>query len=137
MKKLKDFLLKNNASSDIFDFAKDLTLQEFLNTCDKGNWILWLFENTSYKKNMKLKNQVTLRCFLVCRDLERYSKKENQALDAIKCVDNDGSTLTSFDVQMSIEDNSVNYTERSNLQKITADICRKHLPFEIWNQSKI
>ena len=43
MKKLKEFLKRNNACEDGFDFAKDLTLEEFLNTCQRGDWILWLF----------------------------------------------------------------------------------------------
>lgn len=40
---LKEFLEKNNACKDGFDFAKDLTLEQFLNTCQRGDWILWLF----------------------------------------------------------------------------------------------
>ena len=43
MKTLKKFLEKNGACKDGFDFAKDLTLEQFLNTCDRGDWILWLF----------------------------------------------------------------------------------------------
>lgn len=43
MKTLKDFLEKNNACLDGFEFAKDLTLEQFLKTCERGDWILWLF----------------------------------------------------------------------------------------------
>ena len=47
MKTLKEFLEKNNACEDGFDFAKDLTLEQFLSTCQRGDWILWLFARTN------------------------------------------------------------------------------------------
>ena len=47
MKTLEEFLIKNRACEDGFDFAKDLTLEEFLNTCRRGDWILWLFARTN------------------------------------------------------------------------------------------
>jgi hypothetical protein len=43
MKILKEFLLEHKACDPGFKFAKDLTLEEFLNTCERGDWILWLF----------------------------------------------------------------------------------------------
>ena len=42
-KTLKEFLKKRVACEDGYKFAKDLTLEEFLNTCERGDWILWLF----------------------------------------------------------------------------------------------
>ena len=47
MKTLKTFLEKNNAYKDGFEFAKDLTLEQFLETCQRGDWILWLFAKTN------------------------------------------------------------------------------------------
>ena len=46
-KTLKEFLKKHDACEDGYEFAKDLTLEEFLNTCERGDWILWLFVRTN------------------------------------------------------------------------------------------
>jgi hypothetical protein len=46
-KTLKEFLKKHNACKDGYEFAKDLTLEQFLNTCERGDWILWLFKRTN------------------------------------------------------------------------------------------
>jgi len=46
MKTLKEFLEKSDLKychRGLLNFAKDLTLEEFLNTCERGDWILWLF----------------------------------------------------------------------------------------------
>ena len=42
-KTLKNFLEKHKACEDGYLFAKDLTLEKFLNSCKRGDWILWLF----------------------------------------------------------------------------------------------
>jgi hypothetical protein len=47
MKTLKTFLEKHKACSDSSEFAKDLTLEQFLATCERGDWILWLFAKTN------------------------------------------------------------------------------------------
>ena len=47
MKTLENFLLENGACKEGFDFAKDLTLEQFLKTCPRGDWILWLFAKTN------------------------------------------------------------------------------------------
>jgi len=46
-KTLKDFLKKNKACEDGYIFAKDLSLEEFLETCSRGDWILWLFNKSN------------------------------------------------------------------------------------------
>ena len=46
-KTLKNFLKEHSACSDGYLFAKDLTLQEFLKTCQRGDWILWLFKKSN------------------------------------------------------------------------------------------
>ena len=40
---LKEFLKQHNACEDLYAFAKDLTLEQFHATCQRGDWILWLF----------------------------------------------------------------------------------------------
>ncbi len=46
-KTLKNFLKEHSACSDGYLFAKDLTLQEFLKTCQRGDWSLWLFKKSN------------------------------------------------------------------------------------------
>ena len=47
MKTLENFLKKHKACEGGFEFAKDLTLEQFLETCKRGDWILWLFARTN------------------------------------------------------------------------------------------
>lgn len=111
MKTLEQFLKHHNACSDGYKFAKDLTLEQFLSTCQRGDWILWLFAKT----NPSSIREITLaagHCANTVRHLmEDYYADASAAAYAA-------------------------YARKEN-QKATADICRKYLPLEIWNQSKI
>jgi hypothetical protein len=47
MRLLGDFLMRHEACKDGYLFAKDLTLEQFFQTCERGDWILWLFCRTN------------------------------------------------------------------------------------------
>jgi len=75
MKTLEKFLKDNNACKDVYDFAKNLTLEQFLNTCDRGDWILWLFE----KSNPESSKEITLakaHCANTVRHLMKDESKK-------------------------------------------------------------
>ena len=55
MKTLNEFLINNNATACLYEFAKDLTLKDFCETCQRGDWMLWLFENLQPTKRNKLR----------------------------------------------------------------------------------
>jgi len=184
MKTLKNFLEKHNVCRDGFDFAKDLTLEQFLNTCKRGDWILWLFKRT----NPKSFRQITLakaHCANTVRHLmqdersinavdvaiafgeNRASENELKAAAAYSAaaadaysantaansaysaysaaaaadVDSDSAAAGSAFASYASADAFAAYgaagAARKQNQKLTADICRKYLPLEIWDQSEI
>ena len=114
MKKLKEFLEKNNACEDGFDFAKDLTLEQFLSTCQRGDWILWLFART----NPDSLRELTLAKGHCANTVRELMKDE---------LDSAASAYAAYAAAFA--------AAKVKNQKETADICRKYLPIEIWNQN--
>ena len=78
MKTLKKFLQKNQACEDGFDFAKDLTLEQFLNTCERGDWILWLFA----RMNPSSLRELTL-AKAHCANTVRHLMKDARSIKAV------------------------------------------------------
>ncbi len=82
-KTLNDFLTKHDGYSDVYKFAKDLTLEEFLDTCNRGDWILWLFA----KSNPHSLRELTLakaHCANTARHLMRNQRSKDAVDIAIK-----------------------------------------------------
>ena len=77
-KTLKEFLKKNNACEHGYLFAKDLTLEEFLATCHRGDWILWLFA----KSNPKSIRELTLAKGH-CVNTVRHLMEDERSLRAV------------------------------------------------------
>ena len=78
MKTLKEFLKRNQACEDGFDFAKDLTLEQFLKTCERGDWILWLFA----KMNPDSLRELTL-AKAHCANTVRHLMKDQRSIKAV------------------------------------------------------
>jgi len=178
-KTLKEFLEKNHACKDGFDFAKDLTLEEFLNTCQRGDWILWLFARI----NQNSLRELTLakgHCANTVRELMK-DERSTKAVDVAIAFGENRATLKELkaacanaaarayaaDAADAYADANAAYaayaadddaaaaagayaaaagayaaavdaaTAKKQNQKLTADICRKYLPLEIWNQNLI
>jgi hypothetical protein len=174
MKTLKEFLEKNQACKDGFDFAKDLTLEQFLNTCERGDWILWLFA----KMNPSSLRELTL-AKAHCANTVRHLMKDATSIKAVDVAiafgegkatrkELDDAFDAAFDVAcagaaafdaayaaayaaavaayaayaaanaVSVAAYAAAYASaKKQNQKLTAEICRKYLPLEIWDQSKI
>jgi hypothetical protein len=207
MKTLKEFLIKNHAYEDGFDFAKDLTLEEFLNTCQRGDWILWLF----VRMNPESLRELILakgHCANTVRELMKGERSLNAvdvaiafgegkatreelnaaadaafafaaaadaaafafpaASDAAFAAASDAAyaafaaasaaafaasaaayaafaasaaAFAASDAAFAASDAAAAYAAsdaaKKENQKLTADICRKYLPLEIWNQNLI
>ena len=175
MKTLKEFLEKKHACKDVFDFAKDLTLEQFLNTCQRGDWILWLFA----KLNPQSLRELTLakgHCANTVRALMQDERSTN-AVDVAIAFGEGRATREELDAAVwdayvwaaayaaraaayaawaayaavwaaACADDAAaaawaaaawadaDAAKKEN-QKLTADICRKYLPLEIWNQNLI
>jgi len=169
MKTLKKFLKKHDACKDGFDFAKDLTLEQFLNTCERGDWILWLFARTNPDSLRELELAKGH-----CANTVRHLMKDNRSLRAVDTaiafgegratkeelkVDAAAAAAAAYDAayaaayaaaavaayaaaafaaDAAYADAAAAYAAaKKQNQKLTADICRKYLPLEIWNQSEI
>jgi len=159
MTKLKNFLKKHEACEDGYLFAKDLTLEEFLNTCPRGDWILWLFART----NPDSLKELTLAKGH-CANTVRYLMKDEESVKAVdvaidfgegratRCELDDASSAAAYAASYasssvayaaayavyaassaSASVDAVFYAKKSNQQQ-TADICRKYLPLSIWNE---
>lgn len=79
MKTLGKFLKQYNyQEDDVFEFAKDLTLAQFLETCERGDWILWLFARTNKDDLAKLTEAKAL-----CANTVRHFMKDQRSTQAI------------------------------------------------------
>jgi len=141
---LKRFLEKYHACDDGYEFAKDLTLEQFLNTCERGDWILWLFA----RMNRESLREITLakgHCANTARHLMEEERSKNAVDIAIK-FGNGEATRAELDAAASAADAvaasavavaAYAADARKANQELTADICRKYLPLEIWDQSNL
>lgn len=77
-KTLKDFLKEHDACRDGYLFAKDLTLEQFLNSCERGDWILWLFA----KSNPDSLRELTLAKGH-CANTVRHLMKDARSISAV------------------------------------------------------
>jgi len=185
MKTLKEFLKKHNACEDGYLFAKDFTLEQFLNNCERGDWILWLFARSN-PRNKELRTLIAGHCANTVRHLmenERskeavdmaikygegkatrkqlddayaaayaayaayaaanaaaaaaaaaanaayaaYAAANAAAAAAANAADAADAAAAAYDAYA-----ATNAAARKKNQKLTADICRKYLPIEIWN----
>lgn len=137
MKTLKEFLEKNQFCKGGFDFAKDLTLKQFLKTCQRGDWILWLF----VRMNPDSLRELTL-AKAHCANTVRHLMKDERSIKAVDVAIAFGEgkatrkeLYDAADAAFAAADAAAR--KQNQNQKQTADICRKYLPIEIWDQSKI
>ena len=162
MKTLKEFLEKNRACKDGFDFAKDLTLEEFLNTCERGDWILWLFARTNadslrgltlakaycantVRELMKDERSIKAIDVAIAFGEGKATRKELDAAAFAATFAADAAYATAayanaayvaYATARAVSSLAGNAARKQN-EKQTADICRKYLPLEIWNQNLI
>ena len=117
-----------------------MTLEQFLNTCKRGDWILWLFA----RMNPDSLRELTLAKGH-CANTVRHLMKDQRSIKAFDVAiafgegkatrkELDDADAAAFDADAA--DVAFAAARKQN-QKKAADICRKYLPLEIWNQSKI
>lgn len=150
MKTLKEFLIKHEACEDGYEFAKDMTLEEFLEKCDRGDWIMWLFARTN-PDSVRERTLAAGHCANTVRHLIKDKRIRDTVDAAIEFgegkiaeeeLDKAGNAAAwaAADAGVAADaDADADYAcaaEKEN-QKQTADICRKYLPIEIWNRSEI
>lgn len=152
MKTLKKLLIEHKACEELFNFTQNLTLEQFLNTCERGDWILWLFA----KMNPNSKKELVLaagHCANTVRHLmtdKRSTKAVDMAIafgegkaseEELGIAYCDAAAAAARYADDDDADNAAAYAAnayaaheaaRKENIKQTADICRKYLPIEIW-----
>jgi len=151
MKTLEKFLEKNKACEDGYLFAKDLTLEQFLNTCERGDWILWLFKRTN-PKDLRAITLAKGHCAATVLHLMKDERSKAAVQAAIDFGENKINREELYAATVAIypplycqsifwfvaanATADAAYAKKKN-QKETADICRKYLPLSIWNTNLI
>lgn len=157
MKTLKEFLIQKKACEDGFDFAKDLSLEQFLNTCERGDRILWLFA----RMNPNCLRELTL-AKAHCANTVRHLMKDERSTKAVDVAiafgegratraELDDASSAAFAAFVNAADATYSagaaayaaaaraadaaFAAIKDNQKLTADICRKYLPLKIWNNN--
>jgi hypothetical protein len=141
---MKELLITLNASQEAREWAADKTWEEIFNTCYRGDWLLWLYKKT---------NQGDLKAFTLakahCANTVRHLMKDERSIKAVDTAIAFGEGRTTrkklndayaaADAAADAAYAAAAYADayaadaRKKNQQLTADICRKYLPIEIWN----
>ena len=155
---MKELLNKLKACQEAMEWAGDKSWQEIYNTCHRGDWLLWLFKRTN-PDDLKLLTLAKGHCANTVRHLmkdERSLKAVDAAiafgegkisrdeLDAAAASDGAAYAAVSAaadDAAYAAYDGaayaySAAAAAKKENQQLTADICRKYLPIEVWNITK-
>ena len=141
---MKEKLIKLNACAEALEWAGDKTWEEIYNTCHRGDWLLWLFAKTN-PDDLRLLTLAKAHC----ANTVRYSAYHAAggasyviavvAFVAASVAGAFASSAFAAAAALAVAAGAAaaalavtSYAKKEN-QKLTADICRKYLPIEIWN----
>ena len=134
---MKELLIKLNACDEAKDWAADKTWEEVYNTCPRGDWLLWLFKKTN-SNDLQLLTLTKGHCANTVRHLMK-DERSTKAVDAaiafgegrISKEELDEAVASAADAAWAAW--TAAEAAREENQQLTADICRKYLPIEIWS----
>jgi hypothetical protein len=141
---MKNLLIKHNACPPAREWAKGKTFAEAFTECHRGDWMLWLFARTNPD------------------DLQRLTLAKGHCANTVRHLMTDPRSLAAVDAAIAFGEGRISRDElnaaasaasaayaaasaayaaasaayaaaRKENQRLTADICRKYLPIEIWN----
>jgi len=154
MSNMNNLLKELNACDDAIQWAKDKTWNEIFETCHRGDWLLWLFKKTN-PDNFK---ELTLAKGH-CANTVRHLMKDERSIKAVDAAIAFGEGKITKDelsaaaaaayaayaaaaayvaaaAAYAAYVAAAAYAKKEN-QKLTANICRKYLPLEIWNVNNL
>jgi hypothetical protein len=164
---MKELLIKLGACSDARIWADNKSWKEIYETCERGDWLLWLYSRTAHK-DIKRLTLAKAHCVNTVRHLMK-DERSRKAVDVAIAFGEGKATkeeliiayfaatavyasYASYDVvhavvyavYISYAANAANAAayaanaaaSKEKNQRQTADICRKYLPFEIWEIKK-
>ena len=154
-------IVNEHLSKDFKDFAEKLTFKEFYETCERGDWMLWLFK----KSNPDSLRELTLAKGH-CANTIRHLMKDERALAAVDAaiafgegkINRDeldkaaaasaasyaayaayaasyaatAASAASYDDYAAGDDYSAADAARKQSELETSNICKEYLPIEIW-----
>jgi len=159
---MKELLMKLNACPEAMEWAGDKSWEEIYNTCHRGDWLLWLFKRTN-PDDLQLLTLAKGHCANTVRHLmkdERSLKAVDAAIAfgegkisreklntsayaaaayaaaayaAAASAAAYAAYAASAYADAAYAAAASAYAAEKENQQLTADICRKYLPIEVWN----
>ena len=154
---MKELLMKLNACPEAMEWAGDKSWEEIYNTCHRGDWLLWLFKRTN-PDDLQLLTLAKGHC----ANTVRHLMKDERSLKAVDAAIAFGEGKISREklntsayaaaayaaaasaaayaayaasayADAAYAAAASAYAAEKENQQLTADICRKYLPIEVWN----
>ena len=148
---MKEFLINLNACNDAKEWAEDKTWEEVYNTCHRGDWLLWLFKKTN-PDDLQLITLAKGHCANTIRHLmtdersiagvdaaivfgegkstrEELSGAAAAAYAAAYAAASDAAGAAAASAYAA----GAGADAKNKNMELTADICRKYLPIDVWN----
>jgi hypothetical protein len=122
MTPLKQKLKELNACDEAMWWVSDKTIEQAVNDCHRGDWLIWLGQKIGID-NYKL---ITTKEH--CANISRYLRKEHEIMTAIELSSAYRSRKRGVRGFITSA-NPLPYTSafKNEIQKQTADICRKYI----------
>ena len=147
---MKELLMKLNACPKAMEWVGNKSWEECYATCHRGDWLLWLFKRT---------NPDDLRLLTLskghCANTVRHLMKDERSLKAVDAAIAFGEgkisreelntsaaaayaafAYAAFAAAAAAAAAADAADAKKENQQLTADICRKYLPIEVWNINK-
>lgn len=159
MKTLKEKLIELCACKDALEWAAGKTWKEVYETCHRGDWLLWLFKRSNpddFQRLTLAKGHCAATVLHLMKDERsinavkvaiafgegKATRKELDSAYAAACAAS-YTASTAFAIAAyaaaAYAADAAAYAAyaaaRTKNQQEIADICRKYLPFDIWNIS--
>jgi hypothetical protein len=139
---MKEKLIQLNACAEALEWAGDKTWEEIYNTCHRGDWLLWLFAKTN-PDDFRLLTLAKAHCANTFRQSSYHAAGAASYVIAVVAfagaavagaftASAAGAFAAVFAAAAVASAASYHAAKKEN-QKLTADVCRKYLPIEIWN----
>ena len=147
---MKELLIKLKACEAAREWAGDKSWPEIFATCHRGDWLLWLFYHTAGDK--RLLTLAKGHCANTVRHLMKDERSVNAVDVAIRYGNGEATqeelraaSAAAYAAAYAAADAAADAAAASvaayaaadaatkENQQITADICRKYLPIEVWN----
>jgi hypothetical protein len=147
---MKEKLIELDACAEALEWAGDKTWEEIYNTCHRGDWLLWLFAKTN-PNDFRLLALAKAHCANTFRHSAYHAAGAASYVIAVVAfagaavagafasvagacsASTAGAFAAAFAAAYVSGSATAYFAAKEENQKLTADVCRKYLPIEIWN----